>query len=71
MGSGTGLSEALEVVGDGFQHSFLGEAEELGFDDERFNLMGEQVAARTLGRAGRSGNDCANAGLGFEELFGK
>jgi len=57
------------MFGDGFEHCFLGEAEELGLDDERLDLMGEQVAAAALRCAGQSGDDGTDAGTRLDDAL--
>jgi len=59
------------VLGNGFEDGLAGETEELGFDDERLNLTGEQVATGALRCARQSGDDGADAGVRLEELFGE
>jgi hypothetical protein len=58
------------VRGDGGEHLFAVDAEALGFDDEFFDLVAEELGALLAGRVGQRGDDGADAGAGFEQPLG-
>ena len=57
------------MAGDGGEHLFAADAEALGFYDELFDLVAEEVGALLAAGVGRHGDDGADAGAGFKQAL--
>jgi hypothetical protein len=60
----------LPVRGEGVDEVVVFYAEALGFDDELFYLLAEELGALFAAGVGEGRNYSADAGMGFEQTFG-